>query len=179
MHWIDIVILILIGVSAISGFFKGFILSVASLAGFVLGIFLSLRYAAPVEELLKSATGSDAPYLHIAAFLLCFAVVAAVIFLLGKVVEKVIKNAELGFLNRLAGAGFCIIKVLVFFVILFHLIEVVDSNQIIIKPETRQRSVFFNPLAAYAPTLLPFLKDHMDKLKEKIADEENHQEVSI
>jgi membrane protein required for colicin V production len=43
MHWIDIVILISLVIAAISGFSKGFIVGLASLAGIVLGNYLSLR----------------------------------------------------------------------------------------------------------------------------------------
>lgn len=159
MHWIDIVILVLLAISAISGFMKGFILSIASMAGFILGIILSLSFAGSVKDILISITGSDAQYMYLAAFLICFATIVLLVYLLGKLLEKVIKIVELGFLNRFAGALLGIIKTLLFIAIFIHLINITDCEQQIVRPETRNSSAFFNPLAKIVPSLLPLIKD--------------------
>jgi membrane protein required for colicin V production len=163
MHWIDIVILISLVIAAISGFSKGFIVGLASLAGFVLGIYLSLRYAGIIEEILCNATGSQAPYMYVIAFFLCFTVVVIFVHFLGKSVEKIVEIAALGFMNRLAGAGFGVIKSLLVFAIIIHLLNVFDAGHSIIKPESKEKSIFYNPLSQVIPGVLPFLKNQIDR----------------
>ncbi|HPF66012.1 CvpA family protein, partial [Lentimicrobium sp.] len=113
------------------------------------------------------ATGSQAPYMYVIAFFLCFTVVVIFVHFLGKSVEKIVEIAALGFVNRLAGAGFGVIKSLLVFAIIIHLLNVFDTGHNIIKPESKEKSIFYNPLSQVIPGVLPFLKNQIDRNKDE------------
>lgn len=166
MQQIDIAILILIGLGALQGLFKGFILSITSLLGLVLGFYLSLRFAWYIEAILRNASGSDSPYMHIAAFVLCFLLVIIVVYIIGKSVEKIVEMASLGFVNRLAGAVLGIFKAMVLVSAIIYVLAIADRQSVLITPEAKQKSLFYEPMAAFIPYLVPQVKKGIERLKE-------------
>jgi len=176
MNWIDAAVLIILAISAITGFVKGFVIELTSLAGFVLGIYLSLRYAGAIERILFDITGANTSLLYFLAFALCFVVVVIFVHFLGKSIEKIVKIAALGFLNRLGGAFFSIAKSLLFFAVIFHLLTILDRNDTLISAQKKEESRFFKPMAAVIPGVMPLLRDQVDKLKK---DQETPEEQPV
>jgi membrane protein required for colicin V production len=168
MNFIDIIILIFIVLSAIKGFAKGFVIGITSLAGLVLGILFSLKYAGSLALNLQSIFGNHSKFIYIAAYIICFALIVLFVHIIGKSIEKVIEIAALGFVNRLGGAFLGIVKVLFVFSAIFYLLKIVDPESRIIKPETKQKSFFYQPLEYLLPSTLPFLKTQLEKVNEAI-----------
>ncbi|PKP03729.1 MAG: hypothetical protein CVU14_01430 [Bacteroidetes bacterium HGW-Bacteroidetes-9] len=164
MVFIDIVIVVIALIAAIKGFMKGLIIGIASLAGLILGIVFSLRYAGDLAEIFQSMFGSNSRYLYFAAYLVCFLFIVMIVHLIGKSIEKVIEIAALGFLNKIAGAAFGILKVLFVFSAIFYLMKIVDPQSHLVKPETKQKSLFYQPLEWLLPSTLPFLKNQLEKI---------------
>jgi membrane protein required for colicin V production len=102
MNWLDIVILIMIVISAVSGFASGLIKSVFSLAGLIVGIVLAGRYYVGFSNQLGFIPGDSGP--RIAAFIIIFLAVMLVATLLGIILTKIISAIMLGWLNRIGGA---------------------------------------------------------------------------
>lgn len=55
MNWVDLVLLSILGVAAIAGWFRGIVRMGLSFLGFVLSIWLAARYASPVVQFLQSS----------------------------------------------------------------------------------------------------------------------------
>ena len=161
MNILDVVFLILLLISAVSGFIKGFILSIASFIGFFLGIAVSFRLADDVQQWLMTLTGAEGRYLYFVAFLICFTVVVALVHVLGKIIEKAVKLVALGFLNRLGGAALGILKTMLIFTALIYALSYIDPDKRLISIEQQESSLFYRPLENMLPFILPFVQYHI------------------
>lgn len=161
MNILDVVFLVLLLISAVSGFIKGFILGVASFLGFLLGIVLSFRFAGDVQQWLTVFTGAEGRYLYFVAFLICFAVVVALVHVLGKIVEKAVKMVALGLLNRVGGAALGILKTMLIFSALIYALSYIDPEKRMITTEQQESSLFYRPLEQLLPAILPFIQNHI------------------
>jgi membrane protein required for colicin V production len=166
MNYIDIIILIFLVIAAIKGFSQGFIIGLASLAGLVLGIIFSLKYAGNLAINLQQMFGSNSQILFFASYVICFLIIVIFVHFVGKSLEKVIEIAALGFLNRLAGVVFGVVKTLFVFSAIFYLIKIADPESRLIKSETKQESYIYQKLEWLLPSTLPFLKSQLDRLND-------------
>lgn len=101
MNWIDIVIIVVVGLATLIGAIKGIIRMALTLAGLVLGIFLAGRYYVPFSE--KLTLISSPTWAKVAAFAIIFVGVMVLAALLARLLEKVTSAIMLGWANRLVG----------------------------------------------------------------------------
>ena len=71
MNYIDIFILIILGLAAVKGFSKGLIVELFSFVAFFFGIFVALEFAAPVSDAI-AAGSSWYGLVLVAVFVLLF-----------------------------------------------------------------------------------------------------------
>jgi len=167
MTRIDVLILIVASLGAVVGFYKGFIKSITSLLGLILGYYISLRFAWFIENLLVEATGKTFIFMHLLAFVLCFILVMIATYFMGSAVDKMFKIVSLGCVNRLAGAFLGIFKGMIIVGALIYIIEIADRHDVLIKPDKKEASLFYKPLATLIPSLVPQVKRGMEQLKGK------------
>ncbi len=165
MSQIDLIILIIVILGLIRGLFKGFVMSITSLAGLIFGFYLSLRFAWYIEIYLREATGSNSPLMHILAFSLCFVLVMILVFIVGKSFEKALSLTPLGCVNRIAGGLFGAFKGLLLVSAFIYVIEIADRNSVFIKPDVKENSVMYKPLAKLVPSLVPQVKKGLEKIR--------------
>jgi membrane protein required for colicin V production len=102
MNWLDIVIIVILVISAVSGFISGLIKTVFSLVGLILGVFLAGKFYVGLSGSLDFIPGDNGS--RIAAFIIIFLVVMLIATLLGIILTKLISAVMLGWINRLGGA---------------------------------------------------------------------------
>lgn len=102
MNWLDIVLIVVIGLATFIGFRKGIIRMALTLGGLVLGIFLAGRYYASFAE--KLTLISSPTWSKVAAFAIIFIGVMIVAAILARLLEKFASAILLGWVNRLVGA---------------------------------------------------------------------------
>lgn len=110
MNYLDIVLAILLILSAINGFVKGFVEELAGLVALILGIWAALRFSDRVAQWLIDQFNWTFEHLNIIAFFITFILVVILVNLIGSWVNKMVKAVSLGFINRLAGLAFGVIK---------------------------------------------------------------------
>ena len=159
MNIIDIIILVCCIPALFHGFSKGFVSQAISLIALVLGVWLSFKFSVPFGDWLKSFADLPGTVLHIIAFALILTIVMLVLTLIGKAIEKVVKLAMLGWLNKLLGIVFALLKavliiglVIIIFDAIYNLIPFVSSD-------TLNESVLYNPIKSIANTVFPFLNE--------------------
>jgi len=157
MNIIDIVILIPFAWFAYQGFKKGLIIGVASLAALILGIYAALYFSGIVAGFLTDELNIKTDYLPIISFIVTFIGVVILIHFLGKLLEKLINMVALGFLNKLAGAVFGVLKAAVFLSVLILIINHFDGK--IISEEKRESSFLYDPVSEIAPFLWKKFQD--------------------
>lgn len=159
MNVVDIIILICCIPALIQGIRKGFISQAISLLSLVLGAWLSFKFAGPVGDFLKEYIDISGTLLHIIAFALILILVTVGLEILGKTLEKMVKFIMLGWLNKLLGAAFALIKVVLLLGVLAILIDSIRSSVPLITWEVFDESVLFEPVKQIANAVFPYLKE--------------------
>ncbi len=101
MNWLDIVIIVGVGVAAFIGVRKGIIKIAFTLAGLVVGIVLAGRYYVPFSQHLTFIP--QASLAKVAAFAIIFIGVMIIATLLARLVKWAASAIMLGWANRLVG----------------------------------------------------------------------------
>ena len=97
--------------------------------------------------------------MKVVAFAFIFIAVAAALALLGKLLEGTIRLVMLGWLNRLLGVAFSLLKAgLIVGLVIMAFCSLNDTFDFVSK-ETLEQSVLFPPLKDMAYTVFPYLKD--------------------
>ncbi len=157
MNFLDIVLGILLIIAAINGFVKGFVEELAGLVALLLGIWAAIHFSDIIAEQLTAWFGWSFDQLPIVAFIITFIVVVILVNIIGSVINKLVKAASLGFLNRLAGLGFGVIKGALILSIILVVFEKIDKNVHILPESVREESRLYDPVLKLAPGVFPFL----------------------
>lgn len=160
MNYIDVVILIFLGLGAFNGFRKGLIISIATLLAFALGIYCALNFSNFASNLLQDNTEMDSKFVPMTAFALTFIAVIISVHLLAKMIERIAKLAALGLVNRIAGLVFGTIKsaLIASFILVFF--QSFDENYQLIDNKTKSQSILYEPLALFGPSVIPVIKEN-------------------
>ena len=155
MNWLDIVLAIPMLWFLYRGFRNGLIIELASLAALILGIYVALHFSFYVEGWLIDNFEIGDKYLSIISFALTFLIVAVLVFLAGKIIHKIVGIVFLGFINRLAGGIFGLLKAALVLSVILYFMNSFDSG--LIKAEVKEDSILYEPVESIVPMLIPRL----------------------
>lgn len=102
MNWFDTFTLVIVGVSAIYAFFKGFIREIIGIVGLLGGTFASFMLYEKVANLLKNQIQSEG-LRNLAAFAIIFFSIIILMAIISFVIKKIFDSAGLSFYDRLLG----------------------------------------------------------------------------
>jgi membrane protein required for colicin V production len=109
MNLADLLIIVVLVISVVSAFVKGFFVEVFSLAGVILGLFIAAANYADLAPWIQRVVEN-----HEAANLIAFLVIALLVMLLaglaGRLLRSLLRLVGLGILDRLLGAVFGLVK---------------------------------------------------------------------
>ncbi len=118
---IDIIFAILILIAIFKGYRKGLIIALFSIIAFIVGIAAALKLSAAVAAYLQNSINVSAKWLPFISFMLVFLVVAFLVNLGAKLIEKSFEMALLGWVNRIGGILlFIILYMIIYSVFLFY-----------------------------------------------------------
>lgn len=159
MGTIDIVILACFLPAIFIGLKNGLIRQLVGLAVVILGIWLAVRFSDVVAAWLTAAKITLEPFWAKAlSFVLIFVAVALVLNLVGKLLEKVLDIAMLGWLNRLLGMVVGIATGALIIGTLIYLVNSANSLIGFIPEEQIEQSRFYKPLLELVQQVFPYLK---------------------
>ncbi|MBU1368681.1 MAG: CvpA family protein [Bacteroidetes bacterium] len=161
MNYIDLIIALFLAWFAYKGYSKGLVIELASLAALVLGIYAALYFSDITADFLVTYLKVGKKYLSLIAFVLTFILVVIGVITVGRVLEKFIDILLLGFLNKLTGAVFGVLKGMLILSLLIMLLNYIGVGSLI-DAKTRESSLFYETIKGLAPLLyeqLDFLKD--------------------
>ncbi|WP_299578796.1 CvpA family protein [uncultured Sunxiuqinia sp.] len=157
MNYIDIVLAVLLILAAFRGFYKGFVAEVASLAALVLGVWGAIHFSHFTADYIVETFSYQSDHLGLVSFLVTFLVIVILVHLVGKAIETIISAVALGFINRLAGILFGVIKSALILSVLLLIFDEVDENVKILPKDVKEESQMYEPVKNLLPTLFPFL----------------------
>ena len=102
MNWVDIVIIIYLVLSVISGLAQGLIRTLLSIIGLIVGIMLASHFYKQLGNVLTFISNKD--WANIVAFIIILLVVMGIAALIALLLRAIIKAIMLGWLDRLGGA---------------------------------------------------------------------------
>ncbi len=158
MSFIDIIIILFLLWGAIQGFSKGLIIEVATLAGMVFGVYLAIRYSPYIEEILRDFLNVTSRYIAYIALAVTFVVVVAGVYAMGKILTKLVNILALGWVNKLIGSVFGILKYVVIVCVLLLILDAVNGKFEFLSEETLQKSKLFSPFLNFAQNIYNSLR---------------------
>jgi len=158
MHWLDIVILVVVGIATFLGFKFGLIKIALSLVGVIVGVILAGLYYTPLSEQLSFIPHDGAA--KITAFAIILVGVMVVAAVLAKFLKWAASVVMLGWVNRLGGAVLGLVLGSLFCGALLATIgKYLDIGHII--SESTLTLVLFD----YFPAALALLPDEFDTVR--------------
>ncbi len=159
MNILDIILLICFIPALIQGFRKGFISQVISIISIIVGVWLSARFANLVSAWIGQYIQGSEQVLRVISFALIFIAAVALLAIVGRLIEGTVKLVMLGWLNRLLGVAFALLKAgLIIGLIIMAFCSLNETFEFV-KEETLNSSVLFPPLKKLAYDVFPYLKD--------------------
>ena len=144
--------------AVVLGIKRGLVKQIVALAVVVLGIHLSLRFSDPLQAYLAQMVKWEPFWTKAVSFTVIFLAVALLLSLLGKLVEKVIKIAMLGWLNRLLGLLVAMIAAALVVGTLVYIVNSANNLLQFLPEEQIAQSRFYTPLLNLVEQIFPLLK---------------------
>ncbi len=157
MNILDLIVIVALAWSAISGFSKGFIVQVFSLAALVLGVFIAYKLSHFVAGFIADSLSTDPTFTDIIAFTITFVGVWILVYMLGKIVHQIVQVVMLGLVNRILGAAFAFLKTTLVLSILLIVFENLNTGINILSKETIEKSITYTPLKKVGNFIFPYL----------------------
>ena len=143
MTVLDCIILCLLIIGMVVGFIKGLTKQAFTVLGLILGIILGTLFYKPFADFLRETMNMPDRPASILAFFIILMVVPLICGVLGNLLSKLIHFASLGFLDRILGAVFGILKYLIIMGLLIMLMDMTGfSDKIINRTERKQSKMY-------------------------------------
>jgi membrane protein required for colicin V production len=173
MSFIDIVFAVLLGFSVYKGLKNGLFVEVASFLALILGIYVAIKFSGFMGDFFLEMVPSWNPkYIEITAFIITFLLVVIAIHLSAKILTKLVDFAFLGWINKLAGVFFSLLKTILALSVVLFIFEKININNMLLSKETQDDSIFYNRIQNISKAMYPTIESWYDSLKSEVASEE-------
>jgi membrane protein required for colicin V production len=172
--WIDIAWASLAVFGIWKGWTQGLIISIFTAIAWGIGILGAIKLCTAASQFIQDKFDIHSQYLPVISFLAVFAIIALVIFMIGKSLEKVVEIAQLGFLNKLGGV---ILRVTIYTLLFSIFIWLMNEAGFISAPVKKQSKTYafldkasdylINHISEYTPyvkKLFSELQEFLDKI---------------
>ena len=113
MNFIDIIIIILVLLTAFKGFSRGLIKELVSLISLIVGVYIASNFSVYVEKHLNYNFPKIEEYNTIISFALVFLIIYLSLKLAGIIIHKFVKTIQLNLINKILGLLFGTIKAII------------------------------------------------------------------
>jgi membrane protein required for colicin V production len=165
---IDILILLLFIPALIGGIKKGFIRQLAGLAALILGIWAAVRYNDILSGILGNWFKGNSSVVNIISFIIIFTIVLLAVSLVGRLASRVFRAVMLGWLDRIVGVIFSILKTAFILSVVIYILNSLDSLYSFMPKESISESRLYPRIKEIAPSVFPYFKEFTKKDPDKI-----------
>lgn len=157
MNILDFIILLCFIPAVINGLRKGFIAQVFSIVSIILGAWLSFKFATLVSSWIGQWIQGSEQLLQIISFILIFIVVAMGLHLVSKTLEACIKIILLGWLNKLLGLAFAMVKCMLIVGLFLAAFDFINQHFDLVKQCDLNQSLFYTPITKMTDAIFPYI----------------------
>lgn len=154
MNFFDLIIIALIAIFVISGLRKGIIISLASLAALILGIWVAVHFSNYLDTTLMEHLKPSRKWLPILSFTITFLLVVLGVMIIAKVMEKIVDIVGLGLFNRIGGGIFGLAKGVILVSVIIFIVAAIDPKGKWFTPEDKRGSLFYSHVEPLFPKLM-------------------------
>ena len=159
MTVIDIIIIVLLALAVFKGIKDGLVRQVGGIAGLILGIFLAGRFSAFLAGWMHQWIDASESAVKAVSFAVIIIVVCLCMYLLGRLLEKIIKITTLGWINRLLGVVLSGCTVVLLIGAVISLIEYINSTWFVLVPQEQlAKSKSIQIISSVTDAVFPYLK---------------------
>lgn len=162
MNILDIILLICFIPALVQGIRKGFIAQAISIISIIVGIWASARFADVVAAWVAQYITASEQVMKVVAFALILIVVFFLLGLLGKALEGIFNFVLLGWLNKLLGVVFALLKTVLIVGLVIMAFSSLNDTFHLVKEEVLNESVLYPPLKKVAFDVFPYIKDMLN-----------------
>ena len=168
MNVLDLIIGIILILFALAGLRKGLIIEPCYLASFIVGIYGAMYFSDMVADWMAGFVEVAKEYLAVIAFIVTFIIFVVLIRFLGRLVSQLVHAISLGFLDKLGGLFFGVIKGALITSIIIMIMNIFGLTNLINK-DLRNGSVLYT----YTESLANMLYKNHEVVKGSIAENLN------
>ncbi len=173
MNFIDIIICVPLVWGLYKGFTKGLIIEAATVVAFGLGVWGGIHFSDYFANKLSIWFDWQSPYLPVISFALTFLIIIAFVFLVAKMIQKMVEGVALSAVNKIGGAIAGALKFAMILSVVIFVMDAIEESYPMISFKTKEESLLYRPIGKIAPTLIPALnKSKVAALMPKAEDVE-------
>lgn len=157
MNWFDLTTLILLLVALVKGYRKGLIMQLVGLTVIVLAAIFGGKLAETILPEINRFLDISSNLARVLSFLIAFGLIAVVISIIGRLIQKFVDVVFLSFFNRILGSVIAVGTMMVVLSIVLNLVLMLDKRENMISNEIRKESFFFERVETVVPAIVPYL----------------------
>ncbi len=169
MNYFDIIIGAILLYAAYKGFSKGIVIQAASLIALIFGIYGAIKFSGLTAAFLVEEFELTTEYLSLISFAITFVGIVIIVHLIARIIDKLVKAVALGFVNRIAGLAFSVLKMAFIISVVLVIINNFNKKYDFLPQDKVEGSVLYKPLSNFAPYLFPYL--NFDEIKDSLEDQ--------
>ena len=162
MNYLDIAIAVSLPYGLIKGFSNGLIKEITGLLSLVVGIYVALNFSNLLEPHLSRIFDNYEQFKPLLAFAILFISVLLLIKLLGYLTDKLTKALALGFLSRILGGIFGMLKL----ALIISFLLMIESKFELIPQDTKQSAQLYKPITNLVELISPHIEKHKGLLED-------------
>jgi membrane protein required for colicin V production len=158
MIWIDAVIGLFLILDIAKGIKNGLASEAGTIIGIVLGFLVASASGNVMATFLLPVCKQSPQWSGVMGFLLTFIAVFVLVLIFAKLFEGFLDTIALGWMNKLGGGVFSLLRGLLVWSIIINLYQAIDRDCSIIGKERAKASVFYKPIRNFAPAIFPTIR---------------------
>lgn len=158
---LDVLITLLLAAGLFHGFTTGVVKQVASIFSMVAAFVIGMKLMHPIGGVISEWTGMSEGIAPILGFAVVFGLIHLGVFIVVKIVEKILGVLKLGFVNRLLGSGFGLFKAGIALSVAFLALGMAGFPG----EETRENSVLYGVVEPLLPQTWDLLREYFPEVE--------------
>jgi len=159
MGTLDIIILVCFLPAIYIGIKNGLIVQLLAIVSIVFGAWLSFHFSRQLSAWAAGWIQIPDAVRDVFAFIILFAATSAVLSILAKIIQKTIRIAMMGWLDRLLGLVFALVNCLLIVGLIVIAFNNVNVRLNLVSEDILDQSVLYNPIKDIAYSVFPYFKE--------------------